>query len=185
MKLQEGNITNNESYEDPGSTNTSDDAILIRHTIPADGQNIWRLIKETGVLDPNSVYCYLLLCEHFNKTCLIAEKDGKLVGFVTAYILPNDNKALFIWQIGTSAEVRNRGIAKKLILKLLSSKECKNINTLQATISPSNTASMALFKAIARQLKTHVDECEYFAATLFPDMQHEQENLVTVGPFNH
>ena len=185
MKLQEGNITNNESYEDPGNTNTSDDSILIRHTNLVDGQNIWRLVKETGVLDPNSVYCYLLLCEHFNKTCLVAEKDGKLIGFVTAYILPNDNNTLFIWQIGTATEARGRGIAKKLILELLSSKECKNINTLRATISPSNTASMALFKAIGRQLKTHIDEREYFSAALFPDMQHEKENLVTVGPFKH
>ena len=185
MKLQEGSIIDNESYEDPDSTNTPDDAILIRHTSLADGQEIWRMVNDSGVLDPNSVYCYLLLGEHFNKTCLVAEQDGKLIGFVTAYILPNDNSTLFIWQIGTAAEARGQGIAKKLVLELLSGKACKNIKTLQATISPSNKASMALFKAIARQLKTHIDEREYFAAALFPGMQHEQENLVTVGPFNH
>ena len=185
MKLQEGNIADNESYEDPDSSHTSDDAILIRYTNLADGQEIWRMVNDSGVLDPNSVYCYLLLCEHFNKTCLVAEKGGKLIGFVTAYILPNDNNILFIWQIGTVAEARGQGIAKKLILELLSSKDCKNINTLQATISTPNTASMALFKSIARQLKTHIDEREFFTTTLFPDKQHEQENLVTVGPFDH
>lgn len=184
MKLQEGSITDNEPYEEPDSTSSADNAILIRPSCPADGQKIWQLVRETGVLDPNSVYCYLLLCDHFRETCRVAEQDGKIIGFVTAYKLPGKDNTLFIWQIGIAVEARGRGIAKKLVLELLSGKACKNINTLQATISPSNSASMALFRAIARHLETGFAEREYFAEELFPGMQHEKENLVTVGPFN-
>lgn len=184
MKLQEEGIINDETYEEPANTSLTTEAILIRHTRPADARNIWRLVRDTGVLDPNSVYCYLLLCEHFRDTCLVAEQDGRLAGFVTAYKLPADDRTLFIWQIGTAAEVRGRGIAKKLVLELLDGAACRNINILQATIAPSNTASKALFRAIARQLKTQIEEREYFADTLFPG-RHEREDLVTVGPFRH
>lgn len=184
MKLQEDGITDKETYEETDSTRSADNTILIRYPCPADGQQIWQLVRDSGVLDPNSVYCYLLLCEHFRETCRVAEQDGKVMAFVTAYKLPTHNNTLFIWQIGTAAEVRGRGIAKKLVLELLASAICNNINILQATISPSNTASMALFRSIAKHLNTSIDEREYFAAELFPGMQHEKENLITVGPFN-
>lgn len=158
------------------------DALLIRCTKTEDGQKIWQLVKSSGILDLNSVYCYLLLCTHFSNTCLVAESNHKLIGFVTAYKIPDDETTLFIWQTGIEKAFRGQGIAKKLILELLSSKYCNSINKIQATISPSNTASMALFKALARDLETKLIEQNYFDSGLFPGQQHEKENLVTIGP---
>jgi L-2,4-diaminobutyric acid acetyltransferase len=184
MKIQEEDIINNESYEDPDNSYQPEHTFLIRQPRLTDARNIWHLVKESGVLDPNSVYCYLLLCEHFRETCRVAEQDGKLAGFVTAYIPPNIDNILFVWQIGIVMEFRGQGIARKLILDLLSANTGKGINTLLATVAPSNTVSMALFHSIARHLQTHIRQQEFFSAAMFPGMQHEQENLVTIGPFN-
>ena len=164
--------------------NNENHSILTRHPRPEDGQEIWRLVKETGVLDLNSAYCYLLLCKQFSNTCMVAEISGELAGFVTAYKIPDNETTLFIWQTGIAKHLRGKGIAKKLILELLAMDSCINVEQIQATVSPSNTASMALFRALARNLNTKFTEEEYFDSTLFPGQQHEKENLVTVGPFN-
>lgn len=157
-----------------------DNRIQIRHVLPEDGQKIWSLVKNSRVLDLNSAYCYLLLCHHFRNTCLVAETDGELAGFVTAYTLPGDETTLFIWQIGVEHKARGQGIARKLLRELLASAHCKKIHQIQATISPSNTASLALFRSLAQELGTTLKEQAYFEPSLFPGNQHESENLVTI-----
>lgn len=159
-------------------------AVFIRHAQPEDGQKIWRLIGDIGSLDLNSVYCYLLLFQHFSKTCLVAEVERNLAGFITAYKVPENETTLFIWQIGVAENARHMGLAKKLIMELLQSDCCKLINRIQATVSPSNTASLSLFKSLARDLNTTLTQTDYFDKALFPTEQHhEKEMLLTVGPF--
>lgn len=158
-------------------------AINIRLPDVHDGKYIWQLIKDVGVLDLNSAYCYLLLCDHFRDTCAVAEMNGEVVGFVTAYLLPADETTLFVWQVGTAAAARGHGIAKKLILELLERKSCGNVTQITATISPSNEASLGLFNSLASHLQTGFNKRNYYDRSLFPENGHEQEDLVTVGPF--
>ena len=158
--------------------------LLIRYVRPEDGQKIWRLIRDIGVLDLNSVYCYLLLCQHFNKTCLVAEDGNNLAGFITAYKVPDNETTLFVWQIGVAKNARHMRLAKRLIMQLLESDYCKFINRIQATVSPSNTASLALLKSLARDLNTTLTQNDFFDSALFPANQHhEKEMLLTVGQF--
>jgi L-2,4-diaminobutyric acid acetyltransferase len=158
--------------------------ILIRHARPEDGQKIWRLIRDIGVLDLNSVYCYLLICQHFRNTCLVAETGGEITGFITAYKVPDDETTLFIWQIGVAESTRNQGLAKRLIVELLQSDYCRNIKQIRATVSPSNSVSFSLFRSLARDLNTTLTQQDYFDSALFPvDQHHEKEMLLTVGQF--
>jgi L-2,4-diaminobutyric acid acetyltransferase len=157
---------------------------VIRHPVDEDGRNIWRLVKDTGILDLNSAYCYLLLCRHFRNTCRVAEINDEIAGFVTAYKVPADETTLFIWQVGIAENARKRGLAKKLVLELLDSNHCKNTNRVQATVSSSNTASLALFRSLARDLNTGLEQTEFFGPALFPaGHRHEKEMLITVGQF--
>lgn len=163
--------------------NSDSGTINIRRTHAGDGKNIWQLVKDVGVLDLNSAYCYLVLCDHFRETCAVAEMEGEVVGFVTAYLLPEDETTLFIWQIGIASAARGRGVAKKLILELLARKSCRNVTQISATISPSNKASLALFNSLANHLQAGFNAQDYYDRSLFPDNGHEQEDLITVGPF--
>lgn len=159
------------------------DSLLIRCAGINDAVKIWQLVKGTGVLDLNSAYCYLLLCTHFSDTCLVAESNNKLAGFVSAYKIPGNETTLFIWQTGVANQFRGQGIAKKLLLELINSSKCKYVNKIEATISPSNIASMALFKSLAREFGTKLIVQDHFSSSLFPNQQHEKENLVSIGPF--
>lgn len=155
-----------------------------RPPVADDGPAIYALADRCKPLDLNSRYCYLILCEHFASTCVVAECDGEIVAFMTAYILPERRDTLFVWQIAVDAAFRGRGIAKKMLRQLLGRQALKGILYVEATVNPSNHASRALFHALARRCSAELSESALFAARLFGSDQHEQENLIRVGPID-
>ncbi|MGE0680499.1 MAG: diaminobutyrate acetyltransferase [Candidatus Binatia bacterium] len=144
---------------------------------------MWRLVRDSGVLDVNSPYSYLILCQHFSETCLVAEIAGELVGFVTAYRPPVTSNVIFVWQIGVARSMRGRGIGLTILEALVKKEAANGISFLEATVTPSNAPSQALFRALAQQLHTQCEETPCFPMHLFPDETHEAEDLFRIGPF--
>lgn len=157
-------------------------APIIRQPHVDDGSGIWRVVKETGALDLNSSYLYLLLAKDFADTCVVAECDGKIVGFVSGYRPPMRREVVFLWQIGLLPSMQGRGLGKRLVLSFLRSPGARAATVLETTVAPSNTASRALFLAIARQLGAQCDVSPCFGAQLFPEPGHEAEELYRIGP---
>jgi L-2,4-diaminobutyric acid acetyltransferase len=157
--------------------------IAYRPPVIEDGVRIWKLVRDSGVLDVNSTYCYLLLCKDFSETCAVAEVGGEVFGFVTAYIKPGHGDSLFIWQIGVARALHGHGLASALLLELLQRESCRGVRYVEATIAPSNTASHALFAALARRLGANLSEQSCFDTSQFPGGGHEPENLIRIGPF--
>src|SRR5690606_8989288 len=62
--------------------------VSLRKPDGEDGSKLHALVKRCKPLDENSLYCNLLQCTHFADTCVAAELDGELVGFISAYIPP-------------------------------------------------------------------------------------------------
>jgi len=157
--------------------------MIIRHPTTEDGTAIWELVRSTGVLDVNSCYAYLVLCEHFADTCLVAEWGGDIVGFVTGYRPPAQDDVVFVWQVGVADKARKRGVAGQLLRQLLTLPSCADVDYLETTISPSNQASQRLFRALARDKSTLCRVEEGFGKELFPGhAQHEPELLYRIGP---
>ncbi len=155
-----------------------------RHPDVDDGQAIWELVKETGVLDINSAYSYIMLGEYFSETCLIAEHKGRMVGFVSGFIPQQQPDTLFIWQVAVAGSERGRGLAKTLVMKVLEQPACADLHYLECTVTPSNKPSKRLFGSIARELGTELRIKEGFEGELFPEDDHEGERLFRIGPFN-
>ena len=61
---------------------------------------------------------------------------------------------------------------------------CRNVTHLEATVTPSNRASMALFRGFGEKLGAKVDIETGLETGLFPDPAHESEMLVRIGPFD-
>lgn len=157
---------------------------LIRKANPQDGQHIWQTVVDSRKLDVNSAYCYIMLSEYFSDTCLIAEIDGRIIGFVTAFIRQSDPEVLFVWQIAVSESHRGKGIADSLLQRLISSKCCEEVRFVETTISPGNTASQQLFAKFAEGLRASRVSVEGFSSHLFPGEVHEDEHLVRIGPIS-
>lgn len=69
---------------------------VFRMPTQEDGLSIHELIAQCAPLDQNSAYCNFLQSSHFQHTCLIAEQQELLVGFVSAYRKPEKPNELFI-----------------------------------------------------------------------------------------
>lgn len=148
----------------------------------AHGADIHRLVSECKPLDLNSTYAYLLLCTHFAETCVRAEREGKTVGFISAYRPPQRQGVLFVWQVAVAAGMRGRELAKSMLRELLRREALGDCLYLETTVSPSNQPSRRLFHALARELSAPVVESVLFSELDFGAGHHEQETLIRIGP---
>ena len=147
-----------------------------------DARWILRLVEQSGVLDPNSAYCYLLMAYHFGSTSVVAQAAGRVVGFVYAYLPPERAQTVFVWQVGVAANRRGTGLGTQLLTAVLERDACREVRYLESTVGPTNAASLALFRGLARRLGADVVEQPCFEPDLFPERQHEAEQLLRIGP---
>lgn len=155
--------------------------ISFRKPEAGDGLAVNRLIAACPPLDRNSVYCNILQCDLFADTCVVAEQDDKLVGFVSAMLDPRQTTTLFVWQIVVHEEMRGQGLAEKLLDELMLRPPCRMVTHIQATINPGNKASWVLFERFARRLHTSLEKSDGYPADHF-DPGHEDETRITIGP---
>ncbi len=161
----------------------SDPTLTLRHPRVADAAGLWRLVADSGKLDVNSPYAYLMWCDHFSQTSIVAELGAELVGFVTGFHPPKRPTAFFVWQVAVTERARGRGLARRMITKLL---EATDARFLEATVTPSNGPSSALFRSFARHYACPCEELPHYQADDFPSADgavHEAEILFRIGPF--
>jgi len=158
--------------------------LSFRAPVANDGPAIHALVERSKPLDLNSRYCYIILCEHFSSTCVVVEEAGELVGIVTAFIPPEHHDTLFIWQVAVDTSMRGQGLAKRMLRHLLSRHNMKRIRYVEATVNPSNEASRSLFRSLANDGTCDMYEELIFPAKMFGNGDHEQENLIRVGPID-
>lgn len=147
------------------------------------GLAVHDLIARCPPLDRNSLYCNLLQCSHFRNTCAVAEAGSDVIGFVSGYLLPEAPDCLFIWQVAVGEEARGLGLAKKLILNILSRPELREVRYLRTSITARNTASWAMFHGLARQLDAETAEQPLFDSDRHFGGRNETEHELTIGPF--
>ncbi|QDT44474.1 L-2,4-diaminobutyric acid acetyltransferase [Gimesia alba] len=159
--------------------------LIFREPRLTDALAITNLIKSCPPLDVNSHYVSLLLCRDFHDTCVIAESDSKIVGFLSAYHPPQQENTIFIWQAAVDRSVRSCGVASRMLDALLSRQINSHVNYLETTITPSNQSSQKLFRSLAKRLNTECRTCNGFSSELFGEAEeHEPEELYQIGPFS-
>ena len=165
----------------PVTTNAQNVALRFRRPRKADGPALWALARTNG-LDENSPYAYLLWSEYFPDTTVVAtsgDDDDTPVGFVTAFRRPDEPGTVFVWQVGVDRSHRRRGIAGSLLDALVA--QC-GADHLEATVTPTNTASETLFRRFAARHDAPVTTEALFGEELFPP-GHEAEVRFRIGPF--
>lgn len=169
--------------DSPGDSE-SNELIILRPPTVADGADLWRLARGTGVLDTNTPYAYLLWGRDFAATSVIAEVEAEPAGFISGYLKPEDPDTLFIWQVAVDSSFRGRGLAKKMLFELV---ERTGAARLETTVTADNAASIALFTALARDHGTELAKRPLFSEDLFPAVEesgesHAAEDLYVVEP---
>lgn len=152
----------------------------IRPPSLAEGADMWRLARDSGTLDLNTSYAYLLMARDFAATCRLALRGGIPVGFVLGYLRPTAPQTLFIWQIAVDTSQRGKRVAAQLLDALLA--DHPEVTQLETTITEDNTASRALFASFARRHGAEETVTALFTEAHFPDPGHGAELLHTISP---
>jgi diaminobutyrate acetyltransferase len=149
----------------------------LRHLGAGDGAELHRAVREGGGLDVNSPYAYELAARTFTDTSVIAEGIHGVAGFVVGLAPPRDPGTLFVWQIGVAPAGRGRGLGRSMLRWLV---DRVGPTHLEATVTPSNTASRRLFAAVADDLGAPLAVTPWASATDVGGP--EAEELHRVGP---
>ncbi|GGZ95504.1 L-2,4-diaminobutyric acid acetyltransferase [Streptomyces subrutilus] len=137
-----------------------------------DGASLWRIARDSKVLDLNSPYSYLLWCRDFAGTSAVArDMSGQPVGFVSAYRRPEAPGTLFVWQVAVDEALRGQGVAGALLdgLTAREARRSGGLRGLETTIEPGNTASERLFAAYADRHGATLTREVLFAPGHFPE----------------
>lgn len=140
------------------------------------------LIGACPPLDSNSAYCNLLQCTHFADTCIVAERDGAIVGWISGYRLPRDPSRLFVWQVAVAPEARAEGLAGRMLDDLVERPETRDVTHVVATVTADNQASWALFRGWARRRSASLAESLLFEGERHFAGRHASEWQAEIGP---
>ncbi|CAG4905790.1 unnamed protein product [Acidocella sp. C78] len=156
-------------------------AVSLRRPTAADGPAVTALIADCPPLDLNSAYCNLLQCTDFAETCVIAEREATVVGWISGYLPPSDPSRIFVWQVAVSAAARGIGLGGQMLDALLDRPAMAGVRALATTITEGNTASWRLFESLARRRgASFVRAVRFDRATHFAG-RHDSEFEVTIG----
>lgn len=155
---------------------------VLRRPEGDDGVRVHDLVAACPPLDPNSLYCNLLQCTHFADTCIVAEADGELVGWISGYRLPDDPATLFVWQVAVHARARGTGLGRRMLLELVERPALGDVRFVRTTVTDDNAASRALFESVARRVGAPLREERGFERGAHFDGRHESEPFIVIGP---
>ncbi|MDR7346097.1 diaminobutyrate acetyltransferase [Enteractinococcus fodinae] len=166
-------------HRSTNENNHSDFVIDLRPPKLADGADLWRLTRDTGVLDLNSSYQYLLWCRDFADTSVVGvSDDGRLMGFITGFLRPDEPTTLMVWQVAVDSAARGRGLASRMLDYLV---ETTGVEHLETTVTDDNAASKAMFASLAQRHEASHTVTPLFTPELYPD-GHDTEYLHRIGP---
>lgn len=155
------------------------DTLTFRKPDPTDGAAIWDLVRACKPLDENSMYCNLVQADHFRDTCVVAERNGRVLGWISGHMIPNED-ALFIWQVAVSPDARGLGLGRRMLTHLLERPDCAGAQRLNTTITRDNDASWGLFRSLARHLGGRISDDPHYTRHAHFDGRHATEHMVTI-----
>lgn len=155
---------------------------ILRTPRTDDGPKVTALIAACPPLDVNSAYCNLLQCSDFAETCIVAERDGEILGWISGYRPPAAPERYFVWQVAVSAAARGEGLALKMLQALMERPALAGATTLTTTITADNAASWGLFNGFARRIGATLEKAPRFEREAHFAGAHDTEWEARIAP---
>ncbi|SNS32287.1 diaminobutyrate acetyltransferase [Sphingopyxis indica] len=170
---------------DTNDSDATDGALTLRKPRVTDGPAVTALIAACPPLDRNSAYCNLVQCTHFADHCVVAERDGQVVGWVSGHRPPSNPDDFFVWQVAVSSAARGQRLASRMIDHLLGRPEQAGVTHLITTVTDDNAASWALFNGLARDWNAPLERSTLFERDAHFAGAHDTEYQARIGPLTH
>ena len=152
----------------------------IRNVKVEDIKEVYKLLVENRpYVGLNSRYTYFLLARDFSNTCVVAEHNGKIIGFSSGYVSPSRSNTFFNWETVVHKEYRGNNLQKQMLLQQLRNSKVKYF---EGTVNPSNKVSENNFVELAKLLNAEFVKKVLFNEEDFENDGHETEILCRIGP---
>jgi L-2,4-diaminobutyric acid acetyltransferase len=154
----------------------------IRNVKVEDIKEVYKLLVDNQpYVGLNSRYTYFLLARDFSDTCVVAEHDGKIVGFSSGYISQSRMDTFFNWETVVRKDYRGNNLQKQMLLHQIRN---ANVKYFEGTVNPSNQVSEKNFVELAESLNAKFQKRVLFSEEDFENDGHEAEILCRVGPIS-
>jgi L-2,4-diaminobutyric acid acetyltransferase len=150
--------------------------------VAEDGPEVTALIAACPPLDTNSAYCNLLQCSDFAGTCVVAERDGRILGWISGYRPPSAPDRLFVWQVAVHPDARGTGLGGRMLDVLVERPAAAGARWLTTTVTADNRASWGLFEGFARRRDLGLSKAERFIREAHFAGAHATEWRASIGP---
>ena len=154
----------------------------IRNVKLDDVAEVYRLlVANRPYVGLNSRYTYFLLARDFSGTCVVAEHNGKIVGFSSGYISPSRPDTFFNWETVVHRDCRGHNLQKRMLQYQI---RMVKVRYFEGTVNPSNKVSKRNFRELADLLKAKCETKTLFNEGDFENDGHEAEILYRIGPIS-
>jgi phosphoribosylamine--glycine ligase len=121
------------------------DGIIIREAKEDEFLFVYNLVSQSPPLEKYFQHFFKIMLRYFSSTCLVADYQGKLVGWQMGFVSQNDPNTYFLWQIGVHPDMQGRGLGG-LLLDSIENKVIElGCTRIELTIDPENISSEKLF----------------------------------------
>ncbi len=116
---------------------------LIRHPEPADYEKIVAATDDwwSGTSVVALIHKFFFL--HFRETCLVAEREGELAGFLMGFLSQSKPEEAYIHFVGVGPEFQGEGLGRQLYEKFFGVARLKGRALVRCITSPGNKDSIA------------------------------------------
>lgn len=113
---------------------------------------------------------------------MVAERGGKIVGWVSGYRPPSRPSCFFVWQVAVATGARGEGLARRMITALLAWVPAHDVTHVVTTVTAENQASWALFERLAQDWGAPLEKTCLFDRDVHFAGAHASEWQASIGP---
>jgi phosphoribosylamine--glycine ligase len=122
-------------------------AVRFRPALEDEFLRVQGFVSGCPPLEAYPQHVYRILLRHFGSCSFVAERDGRVLGFVLGLVSHRHAGTYFLWQIGVAPDQQGTGLGRRLLRYVESELVRMGLERVDVTIDPLNDPSRKLFEA--------------------------------------
>jgi predicted GNAT superfamily acetyltransferase len=136
--------------------------ILIRHAVPSDCESILSVVSSWWGRPIESDMFSRFFLAHFSETCLIAERNGRFIGFLIGFLSQTHADEAYIRFVVVHPQERGAGVGRALYERFFDIAAKHQRCVIRSVTSPSNTKSVAFHERLGFAIEPQEHEENHF-----------------------
>lgn len=134
------------------------EGVAIRHADPGDHARVAAVVDAWWGGRPLADALPRLFFVHFRETSFVAERDGRLAGFLCGFLSQTDPDEAYVHFAGVAPEERGRGLGRALYGRFLAEARRHGRSRVRCVTSPANEASRAFHRRLGFEEEEIVED---------------------------